>query len=229
MSNSGRKRSLQESMFPSVLPIGRLERKQEDRTVIAHISDLHFTSSTDFDKAPWETLLVDLVDKGRGGIDVLVVTGDLIDSPVTGLKDWVLSPFTGKDEIKLAFEHVSNYLLKLCSVLQIDPEHGLFVVPGNHDYRISGIQKSRSQPIRFRECFDRFCRPLVLPNLNLCVFVLDSNVMEFLDLASARVSDLERFYKLTRLIPPESARLTKVALLHHHPMPISATEKFGFL
>lgn len=229
MSNNGKKRLLQESMFPTAMPPTSSERKREDRTVIAHISDLHFTSSTNISDAPWETLLIDLVDKSRGGIDVLVVTGDLIDSPATGLPKQLLGLLTGKDEIKLAFERVSEYLLKLCSVLNIKPEQGLFVVPGNHDYRISGIHRSRSQPERFRECFENFCRPLVLPNLNLCVFVLDSNVMEFLDLASARVGDLEQFYKLTQLIPNESARFTRVALLHHHPMPIAANEKPGFL
>ena len=228
MSTNGKVKSLQQSMFPEVLPTADSGRKQEGQTVIAHISDLHFTSSTDYNAAPWKTLLNDLVDEGRGGIDLLIVTGDLIDSPLTRLHKKVSAFFTRKDEIKLAFEQVHKYLLELCEKLKINPNHGLFVVPGNHDYRISGIHKSRTQPVRFREQFENFCRPLILPNLNLCVFVLDSNVMEFLDLASARVGDLEQFYRMASLIPDENARFTRISLLHHHPMPIAATEKPGF-
>src|SRR5207302_4654043 len=68
-----------------------------------------------------------------------------------------------------------------------------------------------------------------LPTLNVCILVLDSNVMEFLDLASARIdtSDLSSFHTLASQVSGKN--FTKIALLHHHPMPISATEREGFL
>ena len=31
------------------------------------------------------------------------------------------------------------FLQHICNKLEIDPTKGLFVVPGNHDYRISGL------------------------------------------------------------------------------------------
>jgi len=244
-SANNRSEMLIGSMFPNTIVSLKPKRKHEEKTVIAHISDLHFTESTNFNGSPWDALLSDLKANERGGIDLLVVTGDLIDSPaknfVKEIGKKIVNPIvkffrsgsdnTSSDEISQAFTKVSNYLTTLCSALDIDPQQGLFVVPGNHDYRVAGIGKSRTQPQKFCNQFKDYCRPLLLPTLNVCVFTLDSNVMEFLDLASARIdtSDFVKFFNLTQQVPPEYSNFTKIVLLHHHPMPISATEREGFL
>jgi 3',5'-cyclic AMP phosphodiesterase CpdA len=214
-------------------------------TVIAHISDLHFTSQTDFNKQPWDALLSDL-KHGESKIDLLVVTGDLIDAPVTGrltdLRSSVVSKFPEfaskrlpdsfrRDEIGEAFTKVSDYLKKLCNALDINPVSSLFVVPGNHDYRLKGIIRSETQPGKFYNVFKDYCRPLLLPTLNVCVFVLDSNVMEAADFAAGRIDkeDLVQFYDLASLVPTEHSNCTRIVLMHHHPMPIAHTEREGFL
>lgn len=218
---------LGQCMFPSAIASAEPARKNLGRTVIAHISDLHFRSDTDFNNQPWNALVADLSDKDRPPVDVLVVTGDLIDAPLT-LKRHLPAGLV-ETETSRAFKRVAQYLDLLCKNLSIKPEEGLFVVPGNHDYRAIGIYKSRRQPLEFYQHFKDYCRPLLLPSLNICVFVLDSNIMEFGDLAAARVGtdDLVAFYTLASNV--QVPNLTRIALLHHHPMPIPETEKAGII
>lgn len=223
--------SLQDCMFPTLVASYKPKRKKAGQTVIAHISDLHFDADTDFTRQPWDSLLSDLTHKDRGGIDLLAVTGDLIDSPITGMvSKWIPERFR-ENQTKRAFVNVCNFLERVCLRLDINPEQGLVVVPGNHDYRLAGIHRSKTQPQQFHDHFKTFCRPLVLPSLKTCVFVLDSNVMEFLDLAAARINsgDLIRLNDLALRLPSECSTFTKIVLLHHHPMPIAATERPGLI
>jgi predicted MPP superfamily phosphohydrolase len=54
------------------------ERKRAGRTAIVHISDLHFDPDTDHASDPrWTSLVQDASDEE---VDLLVVTGDLIDN-----------------------------------------------------------------------------------------------------------------------------------------------------
>lgn len=219
-------------MFPQELLPLTPRRKRRGETVIAHISDLHFTSQTNPDEWLWHALTADLRNK-KSQIDLLAVTGDLIDSPFSG----VIARFFGnEDEAPQAFSRVSGYLLSLCRELNIDPKEGLVVVPGNHDYRIKGMIQKKGQSTKFLTTFKDSFRPVLLPSLGLCIFVVDSNVIEKgVNLATGLVdrNDLLSFYEFTNRLRTENAdawhSCTKIVMLHHHPMPIAATEVRGVL
>ena len=212
--------SLRGSMFPQSIRQYDQMQKEPGRTVIAHISDLHFRSDTDAASLPWNALLADLTRREAKRVDVLAVTGDLVDSPFSGV-------FGLRDEATAAFARVCSYLEDLCAKLGIDPKEGLVVVPGNHDYRLSGLVRDRHAPRKFYDKFGAYCRPLLLPSLRLCLFAIDSNTMaRSFDLAAGTVEgdDLVNFGTLIETMPAGHSDCTKVALLHHHPMPIAATE-----
>jgi predicted MPP superfamily phosphohydrolase len=217
--------SLRHSLFPEDFQPTPVESKTQGQTVIAHLSDLHFTSETNFETGSWAALLDDLSSNERDKIDVLAVTGDLIDASFT---DSVMSlmPLV-KDPIVEAFTKVDKYLRNLCTALNINPDEGLVVVPGNHDYRAKGILMSKQLPVKFYNLFKASCRPVLLPNLHVCLFVLDSNTMRNrFDLATGLIErdDLVKFRRFAEKIRPLNAACTRVVLLHHHPMPIPARE-----
>jgi 3',5'-cyclic AMP phosphodiesterase CpdA len=217
---------------------GEQGQKTPGRTVIAHISDLHFTSMTDTAREDvWSALIVDL---SQHKVDLLVATGDLIDS-------------SGRDNyrekgVRQAFAKAKAFLLSLCEAGGIDdPSRGLYVVPGNHDFRVKGILTPESKIALlkkakqwflsphydlFNEYLGEFYRPVFLPNLRCCLFTFDSNAVESgLVLATGRVDNnkIIEFTNLCDLIhlaqPDVWSQCTKIALLHHHPMPIGATER----
>lgn len=217
-------------------------RKKKNQTRIAHISDLHFTSTTKYEKEDvWKALTGDLQDKDA---DLLVVTGDIIDSSVR-------DNFS-KDGITNAFETAKQFLLALCKELDIEPTSRLVVVPGNHDYRLKGVVSPHSK-FRFLEKlkqmvvaphFDLFYQSFkdysdarFLPGLRCCLFTFDSNTTDLgLNLASGRITNehLTSFVNLCKKWSAENAaewrRCSKIALVHHHPMPIAETElKISFI
>ena len=214
---------------------GNPERKTKGKTVIAHISDLHFTSITKHTSDEWKALTDDLASQQ---VDFLAVTGDLIDSSV--------GDNFRRNGVKSAFENVHDFLLNLCSELFIDPALALGVVPGNHDFRTKGVfshtskyrvLKSIKQHVikphfeLFYDSFKTHYLPKLLPSLNCCFFTFDSNTTDIgLNFASGRITneDLVEFASISKRIEKEHNNdwlsCFKVVLLHHHPMPIAATE-----
>ena len=61
-------------------------------------------------------------------IDLVVCTGDMIDS---AFADTLINNTTD-----LAISHAKDFLKTVCGEAEVNHETGLFVVPGNHDYRI---------------------------------------------------------------------------------------------
>lgn len=78
-----------------------------------HISDLHIK-----DKADWKAYRKEIIQKcrGRGQIDIVIVTGDFHDF------------LAGAD-----FHLAQDFLVELMEGLQLDITKDLFVIPGNHD------------------------------------------------------------------------------------------------
>jgi 3',5'-cyclic AMP phosphodiesterase CpdA len=200
-------------------------RKNDGKTLIAHISDLHFVSGTDHSDRIWAALREDLQSRE---VDLLIVTGDLIDNPISD----VLS----RERIRVAFENVYGYLSSaLCGDLKIDPSKGLLVVPGNHDFRLLGIKGWRR--IEFDMFYSRFNQQFghrLLPSLRLCAFTFDSNTTDKgINFATGlvRSEDLIEFShtveQINKNFTDEWLASTRVAILHHHPMPIAATEHRG--
>jgi predicted MPP superfamily phosphohydrolase len=209
-------------MLPTNMKFASDGVQTQGQTVIAQISDLHFSAQTKHNDFEWYALSADLKSLEQK-VDLLVVTGDLIDGGFTGI--WQ------KDEASKAFQNVYDYLQKLCKELGLDPEERLVVVPGNHDCRLKGVLKHRVQSENFFEVFRDRYRPVLIRSLGVCVFVLDSNALEKgINLATGLVekNDLVAFSEfLTELHRNRTEELNsciKIVLLHHHPMPIAATE-----
>jgi 3',5'-cyclic AMP phosphodiesterase CpdA len=196
-----------------------LSQRKPGRTVIAHISDLHFTGDTNTDDWILQALQNSLAEAKP---DLLFVTGDLIDGSVAD---------TATRAVQAALTKARLYVESLCGTLHLDPQKSLFVVPGNHDYRIKGLLSKKSQAELFRSEFGKYFEFAAIPGLNAIVFMFDSNSTDFgLNLASGYI-ERERFTEFERNVLSVKGDVlcnwydcTKIALLHHHPMPIGPTE-----
>lgn len=199
----------------------KLARKSVGKTVIAHISDLHFTAQTNTSMNEWKALKNDFHSQ-RKKIDFVAVTGDLIDRSV-----WDTLTLGG---VRAAFDKVLRFLISLCEEIDVDPSLALVVVPGNHDCRIKGVISRRAYFDDFYERFSQYYQPRVLPSLGCCIFTFDSNTIDpGINLASGRIvnDDIVEFSNSLSLMQEnysDFASYCKVVLVHHHPMPIAATE-----
>jgi len=207
------------------LPLLQAKRKSEDKVVIAHISDLHFTASTDRQDRVWKALLDDL---SKVPVDLLAVTGDVIDGSVADT--------LGKAGVQNAFSNVRKYLVEdLCTPLGIDPATSLLVVPGNHDLRLKGLLWKEPQFNEFRHQFGAQCTSRLFPTLGVCLFVFDSNARDrniklAINFAMGLVKEGDLIdhsqvvTKTDKEMPELWRSLIKLVLVHHHPMPIAPTE-----
>ncbi len=140
-----------------------IERQKPEYVTIVHLSDLHFVShgsTPRFEANPdnesnWDGLIRDIVDQRP---DLVCVTGDIVDNPFSDLIKKALSESLLLRKLKGNEVEIKNWynsleetftsaleLLKLiCSSANIDPEKSLYVIPGNHDYRIQGFFEEKS-------------------------------------------------------------------------------------
>ena len=200
-----------------------VKRKTPGKTVIAHISDLHFESDTETHGNHWEALSNSLTQD----IDLLVVTGDLIDSSVT-------DNLFHRD-VPGAFNRAHEFLYRnLSRQADLRDDTCLLVVPGNHDYRIKGNVWKKAQSEQFQDVFRSHFKNCFFPDLNLVVFCIDSNTDDSqINFATGRVEDTAIFtvHRATKELRDQpisnesSESLTRLVLLHHHPMPIGPTER----
>lgn len=101
---------------------------------LLHISDLHFLSTHQWPpldgNEPWASRLLALRDDVKSmRPDLIAVTGDIADNNA-----WEAA----EGDLRLAWRNALTFLGDLCSVAHLDPEHRLFVVPGNHDVKVLG-------------------------------------------------------------------------------------------
>jgi len=205
----------------SEIPTNR-QRRAKDCTVIAHLSDLHLERDTDTNRERWLALRQSL-EEHKGTVDLLVVTGDLIELPLWHFED--------------AFEQARSFLGDLCGLLEINAETHLLVVPGNHDVRrYRGFLSFSSQAFKtFEKIFQTqwASEPRFFPELGICFFSFNSNprTRAFPDLAAGFVSPDElvrmrhHIDRLQQGDPEPWAATTRIALVHHHPMPIGPTQR----
>jgi 3',5'-cyclic AMP phosphodiesterase CpdA len=148
---------------------------------------------------------------------LLIVSGDFVDHPeVDGLTK------------------VQHKLEGLCQDLGIDSSQHLVIIPGNHDYRVFGsFGRESVEGKRFGKVFPNWRKSSFhkLPNRNVAMFVFDSNTNDpKLNLARGRVGDGEYaqfqkdFNQMQSDHPTEFDSAFKIAVLHHHPLPIADTE-----
>lgn len=198
--------------------------KTDGVTVIAHISDLHFSPDTTGTEEIFQALVDDIADHK---VDVVVVTGDVVDSSIPDN--------IGTGKVERAYDNVAAYLKKLCARAKVDEQKCLFVVPGNHDVRVSGFMGFRkSHADKFYRTFQQVCSDCFFPQLRLALFCFNSNAADVKpNFGNGRVDvkDLLKFSATAKNYaeanPEAWNRSTRVALVHHHAMPIPGTEHRG--
>ena len=198
------------------------KQKNPGCTVVAHLSDLHLRATSVLGNEPWLQLRQDLYEH-RDQIDVIAVTGDLIEGAI---RDWIFW------RIGRAFNTASAFLNSLCEAAEISAE-ALIAIPGNHDARIKGflpISRLRA----FRALFGDAARPRWFEGLNLFAYGFDSNESAWFGELAAGSVPRNAFTELQNAVAAAQKQAQsawrgchRVALLHHHPMPIAATERRG--
>lgn len=190
-------------------------------TRIAHLSDLHCNGSRDwsdsFDVAH-ELLLVELPD-------AVVITGDCADHPIRAY-------------FKILNERLSRLKRELTEARKGAPVL-VVAIPGNHDFNFFGnhlFSWQRRRPMRdelaefladgiFKSDLAEFAR-----THGVMLFPFDSNRTSFGMLARGRVYDPQKRFKemdkeyRTRLACEHLwGNCVRLALLHHHPLPLPDT------
>lgn len=192
---------------------------------ILQLSDLHFGSDAVFE-GDNKTALLSVLEQGikhccreRGNVDILAVTGDLIHGDSIWLSDFS----------SLA-ERVVSYLKKLATeTLKISPETRLLIIPGNHDCKYRGIFKNAKFGKAFRKSIEAFNQHTFYPKMNLLVGCFDSNIAKKnLELATGFV-DPQEINRLEDKLEKARGKSGvagpyRVALVHHHPLPVSEAE-----
>ncbi|MGB9180234.1 MAG: metallophosphoesterase [Pyrinomonadaceae bacterium] len=183
--------------------------------VLAHISDLHFPHWRD-------STLQNLKDYLKRKRPLLIlVTGDLTDNPF---------PWQQR-----RLKHRLDELVESCRDGAARQPH-LVVVPGNHDYAVLGNWNFGLSPLprtTFRHIFRDYRRRFIeitAGDLTIYVFCFNSNpyIARWAKGAISR-RQLKWFEKKTHALRNankekfESAY--KIAILHHHPLPIPFSEE----
>lgn len=210
-----------------------MEAKNPQKVTILHLSDLHFRSDTDVKQVPISALKTDLL-QFRDAIDLVACTGDLTDNPLSESRLWNFFDRDVRDqsEHELAMQGVRRFLKGVCNACKVDPQKRLFVVPGNHDYRIQGLVHNQASVDLFNKYFSEYFRNALIPELNLLIYSFDSNSTDpRMNFATGLVTQDHLVSFKNQLLQWKNdysqvfGALNKIALVHHHPMPISETEK----
>jgi predicted MPP superfamily phosphohydrolase len=107
---------------------------QPDVVTILHLSDLHFRAGMDPDfQARLDAFRICAAEL-KPSPDIVVCTGDLVDNPL-GWDDEAYA-----DAAKAAVK----WLEETCRSFGFEAKDRLVVVPGNHDYRKSGVADARN-------------------------------------------------------------------------------------
>jgi 3',5'-cyclic AMP phosphodiesterase CpdA len=235
-------------------------RKNDEFFTIAHISDLHFESSTVFPPDLGNVHLEKLIaDVGYYSPDILCVTGDIAENPWSeALRISNIRRLGSKTEFSqwnssllLTFRKSLAFLYHACRQWSIEPSTGLFVIPGNHDYRIQGTYGGflgkKLQGVQalkgaeFREVFGSHFRNSTIASKDnrgqwpivIKIVCLDSNDTDaFMNFATGAVSteELKKLEYFEDQESPEFLQLIgnfiefRACLVHHHPLPVVPAE-----
>ncbi len=206
---------------------GIVRKKQDSKlATILQLSDLHLLAKTRLTGDSHGSFLPDLeraLEAQNEKFDLVVVTGDLIDA-----SEWWPGRWTQ------AYAGALQAILKVCELVNVDPEQGLLIIPGNHDVRWRG---NYGLPM-LEQAFCDKCGPYFAhsyyPGLGLLVACFDSNEQVrpmFLDFAKGMAStkQCDTLMKGLRELPAPhregAARAFRVALIHHHLMAIPSDDR----
>ncbi len=238
-----------------------IRRRDPKHVTIAHISDLHFKPTTSFPRfvaahgnepaimVEGDANLRELVrDLAAQKPDILAVTGDIADNPFSQALKELLVP---QDERQLSewnssltktFADARVFLNEVCRVCGIEPA-ALFVIPGNHDFRLQGTysgwgwkKKYQAESIAssfmqaFQGCGMEGPGAVVCyapdagdPTIILRLVCVDSNDTDaYLNFATGAVSqsNLEKIDRLNAPLPaidpePINPSVFRLCLVHH--------------
>jgi predicted MPP superfamily phosphohydrolase len=181
-----------------------------DDIVIAHLSDLHLST-----KQAEDNFEIVAEDVRQARPDVIVVTGDLVDHP------------RHQD-----FERVKERLERLWQTCGITDANCQIVIPGNHDYRWFGNIKL------WRGAFDQLfvnwesAKLARVKDRVLAFFCFNSNTSGHFARGKVGKREYHRFnhqYNALQRGADQAAfhDAFRIALLHHHPLPIAEAELPG--
>jgi len=185
---------------------------------IAHLSDLHFSTSND--TAHYDAVKSD-ISSLNSKPDVVVVTGDIADN---------IDMRLNISSLRKSFDLAKTFLESLCKRCGIEPKERLFIVPGNHDYRYMGIWNKKGHMNEFKYFFKDYFQHKYIEDLDLLVGCFDSNTTNSkINFATGEVitEEFNRFNEFKNCLHGKPASTKKIALLHHHPMPIYRAEVTG--
>jgi predicted phosphodiesterase len=180
-------------------------------TRLVHLSDLHLRN-----EKSWATLKAVGLMVPRYKPKALIVSGDFLDHP---------------DPPVLA--RVRDTLLNICE--KCGDNCQLIVVPGNHDYKEFGLFRRKAANEEFKMIFGDWQKPRLLQiegGRDLAIFTFDSNTNNpMVNFARGCVGNKEmnRFDEAHAQFLQQAGfeDAYKIAVLHHHPLPIADTEESG--
>jgi 3',5'-cyclic AMP phosphodiesterase CpdA len=233
------------------------QRKNSDKTAIVHLSDLHF--KPDFDEKTNSNLSNLRKDIIGYSPDAIIITGDIVNNSfllslyeltkealslkskidrLKRLKERFRSKFRDRiySDLVASYSNAKDFIFRLCEDCEIDRNYGLFIVPGNHDYRLEGIISDKVSLDIFNQELGNYFISRPIPSLGVVICSFNSNVENdnSLNFATGYVNEAE----ITDFFSNEFSlwkgkkdgtnenmidffeNLTKIAILHHHPMPI---------
>jgi len=189
--------------------------------------------------------------------DLLAVTGDIADNPFSErLKELLsLDPRENEklsawsDSLAATFQRAKRFLDDVCLSCEVNPR-ALFVIPGNHDFRLQGTYSggwfrekkyhARAAASAFSTVFADswskedativFADPGNGPSFVLRIACFDSNDEDaYLNFATGAIAqvDLERINRLREVEGAKTdSTVFRLCLVHHHPLPVVAAEAF---
>lgn len=184
---------------------------------IAHISDLHFVANQIWIDR-FEDLKKSLVKQAP---DIILITGDLLDSPS-----------------QYGYDSLSSYLKSVAEEIKKVKEIFIVSVPGNHDHLQKGWQPRKSYCYRKNESSLQYPTDAgmasVIKNIyqkhNLAIFPFNSNgvgITDWFNFAAGKIiNPLQTFLDYKELFQDIHNCHFRFAMLHHHPLPMKVPNEY---
>jgi len=184
-----------------------------DKFCIAHLSDLHCNGSSEW-KNSFDYIVEALKKKGP---NLIVITGDLVNNPFDS------NFIVVKDSIKRLYNDIK------CPIIS---------VPGNHDYSFFGncffnlqtrkkLYKEYEQYFSLPDSPDVIAKKIFLDH-NISLFNIDSNSSNLIfgfaigkvESPLTTLNNIKMCLKSTHGCKEKYNNSIKIAILHHHPLPL---------
>lgn len=186
-----------------------INKNVQDKRIV-HISDLHCKSSRE-----WESSFDMLMDDvARNNPDLILITGDIVNNP-----------------FKKSFVLFKNKLEAFCSDNDIDMDLDVVIVPGNHDFKFIGnLRLFKSSKLKDIIKFSEDKALGIFEKHGVAIFPYNSipSTEPFLATGKINKKEISKNRKIIDALEKKYGDLysecLKIALLHHHPIPIASSD-----